>query len=142
MTVKIDGSTGVDKVQPSSIDQEDLKWVPPFTKEYVSSEQIITAGVLLTLPHGFGEIPKIMCLSLVCKTAEAGYAVGDIVDWYHSAYVSAASANRGCEALRDAVNIQIVYGSTAGTFELLNKATGAIAGLTNANWRLIVRAWA
>lgn len=31
MTVKIDGSTGVDKVQPNSVEQDDLKLVPPFT---------------------------------------------------------------------------------------------------------------
>jgi hypothetical protein len=114
----------------------------PLTKEFISAPQIITSGGLLPIAHGLGVIPKIMTVSLVCQTADAGYSVGDVVDSFHSSYVNGASAARGCELLRDATNITVVYGATASTFELINKSTGNITGLANGNWRIVVRAWA
>ena len=145
MTVKIDGSTGVDKVQPLSIEQEDLKWVPPFTKEYVSPEQTITAGGLLTLAHVLGVAPKLVSLELICKTSEYGFSVGDRLQIRHSLFSSSVSDNFGVMVVPNSTQIRCRYGANGvAAFVEGDFSTGVqiAAGLTNANWRLIVRAWA
>lgn len=111
----------------------------PFTKEYVSPEQTITSAGLLSLAHELGEVPVFWFGTLVCKTAEAGYSVGDTISANTS---SDAGSSTGCVYVPDSTNISVRYGSGASVFIGLNKTTGAVTTLTNANWRLIVRAWA
>lgn len=112
----------------------------PFTKEYVSPEQVITAAGALTLAHGLGVTPKFWQRYLVCKVAEFGYSVGDVVDITHTQDVS---AHYGLSIVPDATNLVCRYGSASIPFFVVRKDTGAVATLlANANWRLIVRAWA
>lgn len=111
-----------------------------FGKMYESPEQTITAGALITLAHGLGAKPKLLSLELVCKTAENGYSVGDCVNIpAHAGGYS--TSNYGCTARLDATNIGLRLGSQVTTFLMLNSSGNAV-GATNANWRLIVRAWA
>lgn len=111
----------------------------PFTKEYVSPEQVITAGGALTLAHGLGVVPKLWQRQLVCKVAEAGYSVGDVAD---VSGTQDAAASYGVTVSPDATNFNCRYGNAAATFFLVHKTTGAVTNLTNANWRFVVRAWA
>ncbi len=110
------------------------------SRSYVSPQQTITTGGLLTLAHGLGVVPKIISSELVFLTAEAGYSVGDIVEWVFS---DEASGNtRGVSIVKDATNITVRYSNLANTFAAMNKSTGASAVLTNANLAFVVRAYA
>ena len=111
----------------------------PFNKEYVSAEQTIVANGPLTLAHGLGVIPKFMTRTLVCKVAEHGYSIGDTVDFPAT---QDAGASYGLTIVPDSTNLNCRYGSVANAVMVYNKTTGAPVGITLANWRLIVRAWA
>lgn len=112
-----------------------------FTKSYESTEQTITAGGLLTLAHGLGVAPKLITGRLVCQTAEAGYSVGDIIE--ASLSVNTTSGTTAANAvLFDATNITVRFFSGTSAFIAANKSSGAAASLTNASWKLLVRAYA
>lgn len=117
------------------------QWGGVFSKEYISAEQTITAGGALTLAHGLGAVPKLVTFELVCKVAGEGYAVGSILPIGIMAAPSGADPYNASANI-DATNIVVRYASTAGTFNILNAATGAGALITNADWRLVVRAYA
>ena len=111
-----------------------------FTKEYVSAEQVITAGGLLTIAHGLGAEPKDVKFFLVCKTAELGYSVGDKLPWGDNQVTGSTARDGGLQSKVDATNIYVRYGSSQSL--LMNWSTGSYATFTNAYWRLIVKAWA
>lgn len=101
---------------------------------YVSTEQTITSGGLLTLAHGLGAAPSMVAFQLSCQTAEGGYAVGD------KPYLPDSSFDpMACRS--DATNVYVRFNSGSPLFRLCNKTTGAPFNLTNANWKLIVRAY-
>ena len=106
---------------------------------YVSTEQTITSAGLLTLAHGLGAAPSMVQLQLSCQTAEAGWAVGDkpFVDMSQS--VGSASTHNTVWA--DATNVLVRFSNNANCFAIGNKSTGLSTLLTNANWKLIVRAY-
>jgi len=112
-----------------------------FTKEYVSSNQTITTGGLLTLAHGLGVAPKNIFLELVCSTTEYNYSVNDVI--IVSANNSSLGGTRPLGIYYDATNVYVRF--TSGEpqqFLGVNKTTGVAVALTNANWRLRVRAFA
>lgn len=111
-----------------------------FAKEYVSAEQVITAGGALTLAHGLGVAPKMSELTLVCKIAQFGYAVGDVVVVGFSG-TDNANAAYGPTRVYTPTNIVIRQGANSQSI-LINDTAGAVRSITNANWRLVVRAWA
>lgn len=113
---------------------------PTFTKEFTSTQQTITAAGSLALAHGLAVKPKLVQASLVCITGELGYTAGDEV-LLSAGMPSEATANRGISIVPDATNVNIRYGSAATTFVLPNKSTGVASAATNANWRLVIRAW-
>ena len=111
-----------------------------FTKEYVSSNQTITSGGLLTLAHGLGAAPKLVQLHLVCATAEGGWAVGDVIMVGNNN--GTTSDNRHTSAYFDATNVYVRFTTTSACFTVANKGTGGAVTVTNANFRLRVRAFA
>ena len=114
----------------------------PFTKEYVSPEQTITAGGTLSLSHGLGVTPKLLRTILVCKTSEAGYSGGDELDLSGFQPQQAASAAYGVGITPGSSSIAVIFANSTGVFLVPVKSTGAIGVINPANWRLIVRAWA
>lgn len=108
-----------------------------FSGEYTSAQQTLTIGGLITLAHGLGTIPKTLDYKLVCKTAEAGYSVNDVV----AVSQMNDNASRGFQPYFDATNIYIRVGSVVAGGVLI-KGTGASSFITAANWKLVVRAWA
>jgi len=111
--------------------------VPVFTKEYISTEQVMVVGGALTLAHGLGSVPKLLQARIVCKTAEATYAVGDEVVMSFpddsSGSVSAGQLMPTATDIFIRMNSNLIVGA---------KTSGSRVILTPANWRLIVRAWA
>lgn len=140
MPTIISGTNGVDNVAPDTVDNTDLKNSVPFRYSYTSAEQTITPAGLLTLAHGLATTPTLVQAQLICKTAELGYAVGDTVTI--PPHAGGFSTNSyGCTLASTSTNIRVQYGSNNGTF-LVVAANGSASGITNANWRLVVRAWA
>ncbi len=110
-------------------------------QSFVSTEQTITAAGALTIPHGLGSSPSLIQSRLICKTAEAGFSIGDELMISGSGEAESGANNYGITVVPDAANINIRYGATAAVFFINNKATGVTVIITPANWKLIVRAW-
>lgn len=120
----------------NKIDYDAIKNIPIFfTKEYVSPEQVVTAGGTITLTHGLGVKPKLVEAVIICKTAEAGYAVGDEV----TVEIEATTISYNFSVGRSATTLRCVCGSSG--LVAIN-TSGSVSTLTSANWRLVVRAWA
>jgi hypothetical protein len=118
-----------------------LSWATPvFTAQYVSSNQTITSGGLLTLAHGLGQEPKSIQLYLVCTTAEGGWAVGDVILVGNNN--GSTSDNRHTSVYNDATNVYVRFTTTAACFTVANKGTGAAVTVNNTSFRLRVRAFA
>ena len=114
---------------------------PIFAKEFISAEQTITTAGTRVLAHGLGAVPKLTTYELVCKTAEAGYSIGAILEIGIMAAPS-GSSEYNASAIKDATNITVRYASGANVFNVLHATTGVGVVLTDANWRLVVRAYA
>jgi len=111
----------------------------PFSKSFISSEQTITSAGALTIAHSLGASPSLVQIRIICKTAELGYSIDD------EAIINTAgdtsTVNRAMSVVPDSTNINIRYGSDAKPVYVVNKTTGGSGGVTNASWKLIVRAW-
>ena len=111
---------------------------PIFTVgSFESAEQAAPAtNTSLTIPHGLGGIPRSVTVSLRCKIAEEGWAVGDeillnCVDIQPSGYYGATTG-------ANAVNIKYVQKGTLAIHSFTDSGWNYI---TAANWRLVFRAW-
>jgi hypothetical protein len=100
-----------------------------FSESFESSEIDIPASDgFLTATHGLGSVPKLYLVCLRCKTAEAGYAVGDETN------LSIGSAYR--------TSTEISFLATSSV-TLYNKTTGVYGStITNSNWKIVFRAFA
>lgn len=112
---------------------------PKLTKDYVSPEQTITLAGALNLSHLLGAAPKLVVGEYVCKTAEHGYSVGDVIamGFYGD---SSSTVGVGTSVVKGVADLAIRYGSAAPV--IINKTSGASVSMTVANWKMIVRAWA
>lgn len=110
------------------------------TESFTSSEQTITSAGQLVLAHSLSSIPVIVQYRIINKTAEGNYSIGDevIVDMVNSSNGTDNYSN----ATVDSTNITIRLSSNSAVFPVTNKTTGAIFGITAANWKLVVRAFA
>jgi hypothetical protein len=134
-TADSQGGSVVDRaLTPSS-----FKGAIGFAKYYESTQQVLTASGLLTLPHSLGRIPILVKYVLQCTTAEFGYSIGDEATEILPGY---NSSNTGVSIVPDATNISVRYGAGAQVFVVLRKDTGVVTNITPASWRLVIRAWA
>jgi len=105
---------------------------------FISSNQTITSGGLLTIPHGLGYAPNRIWLSLICVNATNGWQVGDEV------FISLANSDTGATKItsvyRDSTNVYVRFASAASAFSLGSKTAGAPFGITNTNFNLRVYA--
>ena len=107
-----------------------------FSTYYESAEQSITASSAITLTHSLGSIPVLMMSELVCKTTDAGYAVGDRV-----AMSDLRGDSTGTMGYHTGYNATQIFAIVGSQIRLLNKSSGASALITLANWRIVFRAW-
>ena len=107
---------------------------------YTSTEQTLTSAGALVLPHLLGTSPVLIQARLVCQTAQLGHSIGDEVIISNDS-MGTSSSNKGLSIVSDATNIDIRFASAATIFNLIRKDTGVAAAATNANWKLVVRAW-
>lgn len=109
-----------------------------FNRFYESGQLTITSGGSISNTHSLGVAPTLCQGYLVNVTGEAGYTAGQVVQ----VALGASSADRGASAVLTSTAVVIRYGSDASAFQIPHATTGATTALTNANWNLVVRAWA
>lgn len=112
-----------------------------FAKEYTSAEQTITAGGTVNLTHGLGAVPKLIRTELVCKTAESDYVIGDVIEVDLAVTPASSLTSTGHVVKKNSTTISVTFGNSATAY-FGKSSAGASVTLANANWRLIVRAWA
>src|SRR3990167_6680754 len=132
------GDKGAGTVNAAIYDQGNR--VHSLTTMFASAEQTITAAGLLTVAHGLGGAPSLVKMYAICKVAEFNWAVGQVVEV--TSFASDITSSYGLSWYADSTYIYIRFGSTA-TNTLLghNRDTGTVQTLTNANWKLIIKAW-
>ena len=122
-----------------------IKWgtAQIFTKSYTSAQQTITAGGALTLAHGLSATPTLVQCRLVCTVGggEGGYAQNDEL-FFSPIGLNTTVTGRGVSIVPDGTNLNVRYGSNANTFDIINKSDGTFFETTNANWKMVFRAWA
>ena len=108
---------------------------------FTSSEITISATTKTTLAHGLGSIPFQFDLYLICKTADSGYAVGDIIKVTQAYHSTAGTSSIGAIMSADATNIYLTTGpnSAGGMFKGFNQDTGADVTFNNSNFKMIVK---
>jgi len=111
-----------------------------FTKSFTSSDQVITSGGVLTIAHGLGAIPFDVAAFLVNQTAELGYSIGDVLKIDAGPHAD-GTAQKNQAIVPDATNLNVRFGVDSPTYNIIRKDTGAAAGITNANWKLRLKAW-
>lgn len=112
-----------------------------FTNKFTSTQQAIpSAGTTLTVAHSLGAAPFGINLVLHCTTAEWGWSIGDEVHLGACGYTATWASGDGLLSWADATNVNVVQGS-GGVIDIFRKDTGVTQNLTQANWKLIVKAW-
>jgi len=114
---------------------------PNLRPHFTSSQQTITSAGSLTLAHGLGAIPSLVQASLICGTGENGYTAGQELVACLGLDDIGAAAGYGVICVPDATNLNMRYGSGTPAFRGMNYTTGVIVAMTNANWKLVVKAW-
>lgn len=104
---------------------------------FTSAWQTITAAGTLTLAHGLGASPQIIVPEIICRTANLGYAVGEIVMVNPSAHGIAWT--RALSLRYDATNVYVVFGAAAASLQI-GDTSGNQNPITNASWEFRVRA--
>lgn len=106
--------------------------------EYVSSEIAYTVSSTVTLTHGLGAAPAIVDLWMVCKVADRGYSVGDIVKAQPAIYSASASSIMGVQVATNSTQIIVSFGDV---LSFIPQKTGGSGGyITASSWRIVVRA--
>ena len=110
---------------------------------FKSSELTITGnGVDISSAHGLGASPSLARATIICKTAEGGYAIGDEAMPF-GRHVSGTETRSAHGVYSNATTIGFVTGGDGTWIE--NRTGGSIGTMftiTNANWKLVLRAWA
>ena len=104
-----------------------------------SGELGLANNTTYSYAHGFGAVPKLYMAVLRCKTAELGYAIGDEVQL--CSWVNTGS-NVSSVVWPDATNINArINSSAANNYSLARISSNDSAGITYANWKIVLRAW-
>jgi hypothetical protein len=126
-------------LQATTLQHNGVKMI---SEAFTSSEQDISSGAQRVMAHGLSVTPYVIATVLKCKTAQYGYSVDDEL------LINPASNNpgdaavaRGMSLVTDSTNITIRFSQVTGVFGVLRKDTGTGVGLTDANWKLIIKAW-
>lgn len=110
--------------------------------KFTSSDQTITAAGTLTISHSLSASPFEVFGELICQTGELGYSSGDVVPLSFGSYDS--STGMGACVTHTSTTIYVQFGSSSNTFrvnQIGGGGAGGTQGITNANWKLRIKAW-
>ena len=127
----VDGCRGV-RLQVAN-----SKWLTS-TRRFRSSAQVPAANTDYVIAHNLGATPNDGWVTLQCKTAELGYAVGQQVQFNVSDPIGdGANGAKGMTLAWDATNVEGHSSSNAQPFSVVtDQTTNAQDAITNANWDL------
>lgn len=114
-----------------------LNQIYSFSNTFTSSEIAVAAA---NVAHGLGAIPFGFSCVIRCKTAEAGYSVGDEVALPGATYAGGAGGTISAASV-SANATTLYYNATNAVPEIANRSTGAAVSITAANWKIVFRAW-
>ncbi len=106
---------------------------------FESAEQTTPSSTFtdLNVSHGGSRVPDLFTVHLRCKTAELGYAVGDVVDLTSDID---GTTEQVCNAY---ANTSVVGATlqrgTSGPPAIRHKTTGTLTAVTAANWRVVFK---
>ena len=105
--------------------------------KFTSTEQTLSASSSITVSHGLGAVPDLASGHLVCKTAEHGYSVGDLIE------VLSIDTQSGTErgVLLRKSSTQVIASIGNGIEVPNNNNLGSTSSLTLANWKLVIKAF-
>jgi len=103
---------------------------------FTSNESNIVNGAICDVAHGLGVTPANVNWVFVCKTNDAGYAVGDELEMNQvtEADTSAVRFTHGANSTN--VFCTAFSSVTASTLRLYTKSTGALDVMTAVKWRI------
>lgn len=111
----------------------------PLSTYFESGEIVIPTGApLFTVAHNLNVIPKLVQITLLCKTADAGYTIGS--ELYIMGYTD-VPGQTSFSWSADSTSVYCRTNDPSFKFRVINRSTGAINTLNLASWRLIVRAF-
>lgn len=116
-------------VAPQTLESR-LAWIK-------STQQAITLGGLLTIPHGLGYRPEQFTCDLVNLTADLGWAAGEIVPIGFNFFSQSFPNGDGLIAYADTTNVYVRFGNSGVC--VMNKTSGQVNRITTANWRLVAK---
>ncbi len=134
-------ATDIKNLTLNKVNTEVGKGLSPLTKEFVSPETVVTAANYASFNHGLGVMPKVVTLSLICKTGEQGFSAGEEAILAGNVITYLPSGNSfGVQVASNSTTTRVKIGSTG--LGLLNLTTGVAVQINPSNWRLIIRAYA
>jgi len=104
--------------------------------KFTSTEQTLTASSAISVSHGLGGVPDLASGHLVCKTAEFGYSVGDLIEVLS---IDTQSASERGVLLRKS-STQVIASIGQGIEVPNNSNLSNTSSLTLSNWRLVLTA--
>ena len=105
---------------------------------FISSNQTWAIGGVITSSHALGVRPLRTGVEAECVTADAGYAVGAVVDLGASQCLVSGANNYGFTTEMSAT--QMVMNIAAQGLAITSKTTKAVVAMTPASWRLRLKA--
>ena len=105
--------------------------------DYVSTETTISTQTKHVFTHGLGSAPTKVSFDLICKTADGGFAVGDILTNYSNG--TGYASNHGLSVGRETggAEVFVTLGAYIGS---VNPSTGLSNYLNPNSWKIIMRA--
>lgn len=103
---------------------------------FESAEQTCpNAATVISVAHGGTRVPDVVYCVLRCKTAEAGYAVGDEVAFP----LQQENVSRDALVAGNATNVYLRYDGAGVTPAIRNLGTSTYTALAQANWRVVFK---
>lgn len=124
-------TNNVDRIQISASGQ-----LTKMAIGYESAEQTITSASVITLAHGLPTVPRHIWAVLKCITTEHGHAVGTELTLPMNA--TDGTEESGVQLSVVSTNLYLNIGTDP--IKVYTTAGGVGASITNAKWKIIVRA--
>jgi|GEM_PF-4370571 len=102
---------------------------------YRSGEINLATGGKGSVAHGLGSLPFSVGAWLICKTAQHGWSVGDMVK---IEYTADSSTMYGVKVAKDATDLKYQIASSSVFVPVYG--TGRLGSITLANWKLVLEA--
>lgn len=108
--------------------------------QFVNDVSSIVTSSLVTLDHGLGFRPELqdVFITLVNVITEIAWVPGDMIAGQFRTDAGGAGS-KFVNIYTDETSVFIRFSNAATVFTAANKTTGAIASITNANWRIRTR---